>query len=126
MVQGRVLGYVDDGVTGTSAVVGDAVDDAGEAGVDTGPGTHRAGLDGNVERTTREVPVAERLPRPPDSDDLGMGRGVVVSFAQVVGADDDTSLRAGDDAADGNLALRSGEASLGEGLAHVVFVGFSS
>ena len=127
------LGVVEDAEDGHAAAQGvrQAVDDAGNAGLDDGPGAHGARLFGDIERSVEEPPVAQRGGGLGDGDHFGVGGGVVQQLALVVCAADNggqaerqtgVGVGADDDAAGGDFAGRGGAFGLAEGESHVRFV----
>ena len=94
------------------------VDDAIDAAHDERARTHRARLDRNVERQPRKAPAAKLLRRFLQSDDLGMCRAVVPSFAHIVRTRDDRASRIDEHGADGHLARLEGLLRLLERLLH--------
>ena len=68
-----------------------------------------------------QSPVAEGFGGGPDGEHFGVGGGVGVQRAAVMGGGDDLAVT-GDDGPDGHVAIGGGPGGLGDGQAHQVFV----
>lgn len=73
-------------------VIPGAKDDAFEAGEDDGTGTHRAGLQSDVEGAIVEAPLPQRLTRGPNGEQFGVRRGVLVANRPVSRFRDDFAV----------------------------------
>ena len=112
-----------------------AMDDAAALGIVRAPdhpadprmadraGAHGAGLERHVERQAGQPIVAQGFGRAAQGDDLGMGRGIVLSDG-LIGARRErlTRGRIDDHGADRHLALRRRSFRQAERDAHVGFV----
>src|SRR5947209_3527031 len=119
MVEAGVGAELVEGFDGAGFGVGAAVDEAGDAGVDDGAGTHGAGLERDDEGALEEPPVAYGSSGLSNGEDFGVGGGVAVGDAAVVAAADD--LIGGvveDDGAYGDFVDVARGAGLGEGFLH--------
>lgn len=122
MVEAVVFEELVESANGAGLGVADAEDDARNAGQDDGPGAHRAGFEGDVERGAEEPPVAHGLGGLGDGDHFGVGGGVVQRLALVVGPGDDAAV-ADDATADGHLVGVACGSGFAEGHVHESFVG---
>jgi len=100
----------EDGAAGAGLGVGCGVDEARDAGVEDGAGTHGAGFEGDVESAASvavifvdQAIVFEGAAGLAEGDDLGVGGGVVVAEDTVLAMGDDLAL-VDDDSADGDFA----------------------
>ena len=121
MVEGRCVEELEHGAG--AAVLGavGAEDDAVDAALDQGAGTHGAGLEGAVEGAAFEAPVAGPAAGLADGGDLRVREGRVVGVAAVVAPPDDLSV-ADDHGADRDFAECGGLGGLAEGSAHIAAV----
>ena len=113
----------EDRSAGAGLGVGRGVDQAGDAGVEDGAGAHGAGLKGDVEGAAfGQAIVGERSGGVAESDDLGVGSGIVVAQNAVLAAGDDLAVE-GEDGADGDFAVTLGGAGFGDAGVEVGEVG---
>jgi hypothetical protein len=118
VVEARVVAQREQAAGGAGLGVGGAVDEAGDAGVDEGPGAHRARLEGDVEGGAVDSPAALVATGLAEGDDLGVAAGVGGGLAGVeAGADDGAGVD--DDGADRDVAAGGGVVGEAQGLAHV-------
>ncbi len=116
------LSDVEDGSGGAGLGVGRGIDEARDARMDHRAGAHRARLDGGVELAAIQAVVVSGGAGLAQSEDLGVGAGIVVHDGAVMGARRRAMPSRDDDAADGNFAQGFGVAREGEGFMHPVFV----
>jgi len=110
----RVVEDAEDRSAGAGLGVDCCVDQAADAGVEDGPGTHGAGLEGDVEGAARrQAIVGEGAGGVAEGDDLGVGGGVVIAQDTVLSAGDDLAV-VNDDGADGDFAITLGGAGFGD------------
>ena len=98
----------EDGAAGAGFGIGCGVDEAGDAGVEDGAGTHGAGFESDVEGAAfvifvQQTVIFEGAAGVAEGDDFGVGGGVVVAEDAVLAAGDDLAL-VDDDGADGDFA----------------------
>jgi len=85
------------------------IDQPWDAGVHDCPGTHRAGLERDVEGAIQQPPMAEGRAGFAHRDDLGVCGRVVIGLAPVGASPDDSAGRiVNDHATDRNFAERHG------------------
>ena len=99
-------------------VVG-GVDEASDAGVKDGSGTHGAGLERGVKGAAFEAVVGEVTACFAEGDDLGVGGGVGVAENAVLASADDLSCM-NDDCTYRNFSCGFGGMGFGDGGAEVV------
>ena len=107
----------------SSFLVGTAIDDSGYLSPTYRSSTHRAGLDGDVERAVGEILAAQRVGCSCDGLHLGMGRDVAERLCQIVRTGDDAVL-AHDDGTDGDFTSFKGCQGFVERHLHVALVFF--
>ena len=73
-----------------SFIVGTPIDDTGHLRPSDGPGTHHAGLYGDVEGAVGEILAAQSVGSGRDGLHLGMCRHVAERLCEVMGTGDDT------------------------------------
>jgi hypothetical protein len=120
------LGVVHDGEDGAAGAgfgVGCGVDEARDASMEDGAGTHGAGFEGDVEGAAlvifvEQAVVFEGAAGLAEGYDFGVGGGVVVAENAVLAAGDDFAA-VDDDGADGDFAGEFGGAGFGYGGAEV-------
>lgn len=124
VVELRVVHDVEDRAAGAGFGVGCGVDEAIDAGVEDGSGTHGAGLEGDVEGAAfgfaggwAETVVLKGQAGGAEGDDFCVGGGVVVAEDTVLAAGDDFVF-VNDDCAYGDIAGRFGGVGFGDGGVH--------
>ena len=122
MVELGVVEDAEDRAAGSGLGVGRGVDQAADAGVEDGAGTHGAGFEGDVEGAAfGQAIIIQGAGGVAESDDLGVGGGVVVAQNTVLAAGDDLAV-VDDDGADGDFAITLGGAGFGDAGVEVVEV----
>ena len=106
---------------GTAFDIRTAEDNAADAAVNDGPGTHGAGLFCDVEIALVEPPVAQGTFGLGEREHFGMRSGVLERLNLVPGATDDIALMH-DDGSNGHFVLFGGFAGLPQGIAHEMLV----
>ena len=110
------LGMVHDGeygAAGSGFGVGGGVNETGDAGVKDRPGTHRAGLEGDVEDAVFEAVVAKMTSGFAEGDDLCVGSRVGVAENPILAAADDFTF-VNDNCSYGNFAIGFGVLGFGD------------
>ena len=92
MIQPGVVQQVVQGMHGAGLRIDRAIDENGNAGLEDGPGAHRARFQRDVERAAIEPPRSQRMGRLGDGDHLGVGRGIVELLSLIVGAGDHLAM----------------------------------
>src|SRR3984957_9310076 len=117
----------EDRAAGSGFGVRGGVDEAGDAGVEDGSGTHGAGFEGGVERAIFEAIVGQVTACVAEGDYFGVGGGVAVAEDSVLAAAYDDAL-VGDDCSYrdfasgfGGLGFGDGSAEMGEGVIHLFY-----
>ena len=122
MVELGVVEDAEDRAAGAGLGVGCGVDQAADAGVEDGSGAHCAGLERDVEGAAfGEAIIFQRAGGCAESDDLGVGGGVVIAQDTVLAAGDDLAVE-DEDGADGDFAVALGGAGFDDAGAEVVEV----
>ena len=121
MVEAVVVDELEEGAHGTGFRVVAAVDDAVQAAVDDGAGTHGARFDGHVEGTACQAPAIEGAAGFFNGQQFGVGRRTGQAFAQVIGPGDNF-LFIDDDGADRDFSDGIGRLGFGQGFAHIKFI----
>ncbi len=103
VIETRIREDFEAGTDGTALGIVSAVDEAGDAGLNDGAGTHAAGLDRDVECGAGQPIVLERSSRFADHDDFGVGRGIAVPDSAVAGASQNIAA-VNDESSDGDFA----------------------
>jgi hypothetical protein len=114
VVELGVVHDAEDGTAGSRFGVGRGVDEAGDAGVEDGSGTHGAGFERDVEGAAfvvfvEQAIVFEGSAGLADGDYFGVGGGVVIAEDSVLAAGNDFAA-VDDDGADGDFARLLGGA----------------
>lgn len=124
MVEVGILEDIEKCAAAAGFGAGGADHDPVDAGLDDGAGAHLAGLEGAVEGTALEPPVADLFAGLPDAGDLGVRQGRLIGVAAVIAAGDDLSF-IDDHSADGDFADGDGFFRLFQGGLHIfdVFAG---
>jgi len=117
MVEAFVCGGIVEAPCVAGFRVGGGVDEAIYAGGVGGAGAHGARFQGGVEGATAQTPAARSLGGLADSEELGVGGGVVGGFA-LVGGDGQDLFSPGDHGAHGDLAPCGGALGGEQGAAH--------
>jgi hypothetical protein len=108
------------GMTGPRLGIRATVDHQGQPGLNDGPGTHWAGLQGHVENAIFQPP---RTPGPGglgNGEHLRVGSRIEQPFALVMSPGDDALIQPNDDRTDGDLVLRSSQVCFFQGSFHVI------
>lgn len=121
VIEERTVCQLEQGTDGTGLGVSAAVDDPVQAAVDDGPGTHRAGFAGNVERAARQAPPAQDAAGLFDGQQFGMGCGTWQAFPQVVGTGNGFLL-INNHGADRDFTDSIGRFGFFQGFAHIKFI----
>jgi hypothetical protein len=103
-----------------------AVDETGYARLDHCPGTHRAGLDCDVERGAEQAIITDTEGCVTQRENFGVGGGIAMCDGAVPGACDDFFVE-NEHGADGDFAAFGSFASFGERFGHeyqIVFGNF--
>ena len=116
-VQQRVCKQIDYAACRAGFGFSRAVDDAADAGLDDGGGTHGAGFERDVEVAAFEAVVLKGGTCGGKGADFGVAADVVVADAGVVGGGDDSVVE-NDDRADGDFADMGGLFRLRQGSAY--------
>jgi hypothetical protein len=120
------LGMIKDlqhGMNGASLRVLCSVDEAANAGVRDGSGTHRARFHGDVEIAIPKAIVADGLPSFAQREDFRMGRRIVSADGPITAPPDNPAF-VNHDGAHRHLAEREGSSCFAQRLFHPEFVGF--
>lgn len=123
VVECGVVHHGENGAARSCFGIAGGEDEACDARMEYGSGTHGAGFKGAVEGAAGEAIVRERAAGFPEGDDFGMGGGVVGAEDLVVAAGDHVECRRDDDGADGDFTCGLGGVGFGDGEAHEVEVG---
>src|SRR6266478_4668731 len=107
MILSRVVQNLHDGAIGPGLGVVRSVDYAADPGMNQSPRAHRTGLNCNKQSTAGQAVVAESSASFSQSENLGMGGGVVVGDAEVVTAGNDLAI-ADNNRPDGNFSALKG------------------
>ena len=118
MVQCWVIEDAQDRAAGSGFGIGGSVDEAGEAGVENGSGTHGTGFEGGVKSAVFEAVVFEGEAGFAEGYDFGVGGGVGVAEDSVLASADDLVV-VDDDCAYGDFAVGFGGLGFGDGGAEV-------
>ena len=122
MIQSGVCKNLETGADGPALWVVCAIDEARDAGLDDGSGTHAAGLQRDVESCVCHAVIAEEASSFPDHDDFGMGRGVAGANRAVAGAGENFAV-VNDQGANRDFAFGGCGASFLDGELHKRNVG---
>ena len=125
VVEAGVAQDIAHGARGPGLGVPGAEDDAVDAGGHDRPRAHGAGLQGDDQRATDQVPALEGAGGVAQGDDLGVPSGVAVLLAAVPALADDPAQRVEHDGPDGHVAGFTGAVRQVEGLAHGLTVAVS-
>lgn len=109
-------------IDGAEARVGGSVNEAGNAGVDDGPGTHYARFDGRVERGADQTIIAHGDAGGSDGEYLGVCRRVAVGDGAVRRRREQRAFGRNDARSDGDFADGGCFAGCVEGDVHPMFV----
>ena len=109
------------GFDGTGLGVVGTVNEAADARVGYGAGTHGARFDGDVEIAITEAVIAERVSGFAEGDNFGVGGGVGVGDRAIAATGNDLAF-ADDDGADGNFGESCGALSFAERFFHPKFI----
>ena len=101
------------GTEGAALGVVGSVDEARNAGLDDGAGTHGARLESDVKSGAAEAVIAEKASAFPDHDNFGVGGGVIVTDGAVPGTSENGSFM-NEKSSDGDFASFGGGAGLGK------------
>jgi hypothetical protein len=104
----------------TFRIVG-GVNDAGDACLDYGASTHSAGFESDVEGSVREAVVAKESGGFTDDNDLGMGRGIVITNSTII-CTRKNFFAVNEDCTDGNLTGLGGSTCFGKSELHVMYI----
>jgi hypothetical protein len=100
-----------------------AVDEARDAGLDDGAGTHAARLDSDVERGVGEAVVAEQVGGFAQSNDLGVGGGVAIADSAVARTGQELAVMY-EHGSNGDFAGFGSRARFSQGFLHELGVSF--
>jgi hypothetical protein len=109
------------GAEGAALGIVGSVDEAGNARLDKGSGTHRARFEGDVESCVREAVIAENTGSFADDHNFGVGSGIVVANSAVAGASEDSAF-VNEERPDGDFAGCGGGAGFVERELHEIGV----
>jgi len=89
MIEARVRENFETGADCAATWIVGTVNEFRDAGLDHGAGTHRTGLECDVDRCARQAVVVENMGCFAERSNFGMGGGVVVANRAIAGARDD-------------------------------------
>ena len=121
MVEGGNLQQIHDGAGAAGLRIHSADHAAVDPGLDDRAGTHLAGLQGDVDGTAFEAPVAQNPGGFPDRVHLGVGDGIAVRISPVISPGDDFTL-VYDHASDRDFVQEQGFFGLPDRFFHVFFI----
>lgn len=117
VIEAGVLADLKEGDARSGFRIVAAVDDAPNAGVDEGPGAHRAWLEGDVDRHLAQAKGPEAMGCGAKGDKLSVRGRILAPLARISAARDDLILIDGD-SAHGHLAERRRGVRLAHRLSH--------
>ncbi len=125
MVELRVIEHAERGAAGAAFRVRRTPNQMLDAGLDDGPGAHRARLDCNIESAPAQPVVAKLTGRTAQRQHFGMSAGINQMDRTIVSARENPSL-ANQNRSHGNFSLTEALLGLAQGGTHEGFVGFVS
>jgi len=122
MIEARMRENFETGADCAATRVVGTVNEFRNAGLDHGAGTHRTGLECDVDRRTGKAVVVKNMGCFAENDNFGMGGGVIVANRTIAGACDDFVI-VDEKCADGHLSGGGGGAGFVESELHEIEIG---
>src|SRR5260370_12607061 len=123
MVQARVGEDFEAGADSATLGVVSAVDKTWDTGLNDGPCTHAAGLDGDVESGICQAVVAEKTGGFAENNHFRMGRGVIVADGAISGTGQNLGV-VNENSTNGNFGGFGGGAGFRKSFLHELGVSF--